>query len=323
MDNQVQLLADAIRNQESSGNYDALNSDSGAFGAYGFMPSTWEDTASRYGLDPSDKSPANQDAMALDLINEYWEKYHDPRAVASMWYSGSPDYTVNSDEGDYPTVSGYVQQVMNRMGQGGQTSFNFKAKDVNNIPFINLMANLRTNNPDEPFDYQGISKIIGQQNPNLKDVINKDRLTNEDYTQSLGSLPYDVAQYVKPHAEKLMEYRLAQIAGNNASNILQNNLHKGIEAVNLINKSNNIDNKNAYSSIMKQVGIDVPSNSDQYVTGNQLFGAKLQDLQNQRKWSLAQQKFEDAVNQENQKLGFMQQQIDHTNGLLSLYGGGK
>lgn len=323
MDNQVQLLANAIRNQESSGDYNALNSDSGAFGAYGFMPSTWEDTAARYGLDPSDKSPANQDAMALDLINEYWEKYRDPRAVASMWYSGSPDYTVNSDEGDYPTVASYVQQIMDRMGQGGQTSFNFQAKDVNNIPFVNLIANLRTNNPDETFDYKGISNILSQQAPSLKKAIEDDRLNNEDYTRSLGSLRSDVAQYVKPHSEKLMQYRLAEIAANNASNILQNNLQKGISAVNLINGSNNIDNKNAYASIMKQIGINVPSNTDQYITGNQLFDAKLKDWQNERKWNLAQQKLNSAEKQENQNLGLLQQKIDQTNKYISMYGGGK
>jgi len=323
MDNQVQLLANAIRNQESSGNYNALNSDSGAFGAYGFMPSTWEDTASRYGLDPNDKSPENQDAMALGLINEYWEKYHDPRAVASMWYSGSPDYTVNSDEGNYPTVSSYVQQVMDKMGQGGQTSFNFQAKDVNNIPFVNLIANLRINNPNEKFDYQGIADILSKQDPNLRQAIENDRLTNEDYTKSLGSLPYDVAQYVRPHAEKLMQYRMENIARDNASNILQNNLQKGMAAVNLINNSNNIYNKNAYASIMKQIGINVPSNTDQYVTGNQLFDAKMKDWQNERKWNLAQQKLNSAEQQENQNLGLLQQKIDQTNKFLSMYGGGK
>lgn len=44
------LLADAIRQQESGGDYDAVNPDSGAFGAYQFMPSTWADVAGRHGL---------------------------------------------------------------------------------------------------------------------------------------------------------------------------------------------------------------------------------------------------------------------------------
>ena len=116
---------------------------------------------------------------------------------------------------------------------------------------------------------------------------------------------------------------MENIAHDNASNILQNNLQKGMAAVNLINNSNNIDNKNAYASIMKQIGINVPSNTDQYVTGNQLFDAKMKDWQNERKWNLAQQKLNSAEQQENQNLGLLQQKIDQTNKFLSMYGGGK
>ena len=120
MSDPVWGIMDAIREQESHGNYNAQN-DSGAFGAYQFMPSTWESTAASYGLDPNDKSPDNQDRMAYNLMSEYYNTYQDPRAVASMWYSGQPDYTKNGEGSGGPSISGYVDSVMSKMGGGAPT----------------------------------------------------------------------------------------------------------------------------------------------------------------------------------------------------------
>ncbi|MCU0267617.1 MAG: transglycosylase family protein [Acidimicrobiales bacterium] len=62
-----------VVNRESRGNYGAVNSSSGAGGAYQFMPSTWNNTAAHagrsdlIGVHPSQASPADQDAMAAAL----------------------------------------------------------------------------------------------------------------------------------------------------------------------------------------------------------------------------------------------------------------
>jgi hypothetical protein len=69
-----------IRQAESSGNYSAVNSSSGAGGAYQFMPSTWRGLGGT-GL-PQDAPPAVQDAMALKAYQEDgWSPWRGDRCV--------------------------------------------------------------------------------------------------------------------------------------------------------------------------------------------------------------------------------------------------
>jgi len=63
-----------IKHRESRGQYGAVNSSSGAAGAYQFMPSTWNNNARSagrpdlVGVNPANASPADQDAMASHLL---------------------------------------------------------------------------------------------------------------------------------------------------------------------------------------------------------------------------------------------------------------
>jgi hypothetical protein len=63
-----------IKHRESRGQYGAVNTSSGAAGAYQFMPSTWDSTARRIGrtdlvgVNPANASPADQEAMARALL---------------------------------------------------------------------------------------------------------------------------------------------------------------------------------------------------------------------------------------------------------------
>lgn len=64
-----------LRRRESGGNYQAVSSTGLYFGAYQFMISTWDSTAGRagrpdlIGVRPDRASPADQDAMALALLD--------------------------------------------------------------------------------------------------------------------------------------------------------------------------------------------------------------------------------------------------------------
>lgn len=317
MNYMVGALQNAIKQQESGGDYSVTNGDSGAFGAYQFMPETWNDWATRGGFDPGDTSPANQDAVANYAISSLYAQYGDPRKVASVWYSGSPDYTVDSDEGDYPTVSRYVQQVMNRMGQG---SFQYQGRDAQGNPFLNLNVKLRTNNPNEPFNAQAILGLLQSKAPELKENIKKQLNDGPDFAamaQAQG--PYISAQ-VQPVADTLMKNQLAVYADNAARQILQDNLQRGAEAIQLINSSNNVDNKAAYAGLMKQAGIDVPSNVDQYVLGPQLLKAYTQQIDADQKYNLAQTEWNDQKNISEQQLGMLQGQLDSLNRIANLYG---
>src|SRR3954454_9235502 len=67
-------ILECIKHRESRGQYDVVNSSSGAAGAYQFMPGTWDNTARAagrtdlVGVNPSNASPADQDAMAQHLL---------------------------------------------------------------------------------------------------------------------------------------------------------------------------------------------------------------------------------------------------------------
>lgn len=67
-------ILECIKHRESDGQYDVVNSSSGAAGAYQFMPGTWNTTARAagrpdlVGVNPSAASPADQDAMAQFLM---------------------------------------------------------------------------------------------------------------------------------------------------------------------------------------------------------------------------------------------------------------
>ncbi len=68
-------VLECIKHRESRGQYDVVNSSSGAAGAYQFMPGTWDNTARSagrtdlVGVNPANASPADQDAMAHQLMN--------------------------------------------------------------------------------------------------------------------------------------------------------------------------------------------------------------------------------------------------------------
>lgn len=67
-------VLECIKHRESRGEYDVVNPSSGAAGAYQFMPGTWDTTARSagridlVGVNPADASPADQDAMARQLL---------------------------------------------------------------------------------------------------------------------------------------------------------------------------------------------------------------------------------------------------------------
>jgi len=66
-----------VRHRESRGDYTAYNASSGASGAFQFLRQTWDNTARHagrwdlVGVDVRWVSPADQDAMAIHLLNWY------------------------------------------------------------------------------------------------------------------------------------------------------------------------------------------------------------------------------------------------------------
>ncbi len=68
-------VLECIKHRESRGQYDVVNTSSGAGGAYQFMPGTWDNNARSagradlVGVHPSNAGAADQDAMAQYLLS--------------------------------------------------------------------------------------------------------------------------------------------------------------------------------------------------------------------------------------------------------------
>lgn len=109
----------ALAQQESGGNYGAVNGLTGALGKYQILPSNvpaWSQqylgvrwTASQFLGDPR-----KQDALARAVLQDYYDKWG-VRGAAAAWYSGNPakanDY--GSQKGG-PSIGDYVDQIIAR-----------------------------------------------------------------------------------------------------------------------------------------------------------------------------------------------------------------
>jgi hypothetical protein len=117
----VQDIANTIKEIESSGDYKAKGA-SGEFGAYQFMPSTWESWSQEYlksikGPAMSlEMTPEYQDRVAQFKIQQWLDKGYTPEQIASLWNSGSPDWKgkvgTNSKGVKYNTPA-YVERFRN------------------------------------------------------------------------------------------------------------------------------------------------------------------------------------------------------------------
>lgn len=103
--------------QESGGNYHAVNAGSGALGRWQVMPANLPSWLARSGQ--RDMSPQAylddakaQDKLAWTILGGDYDKWG-PRGAASVWYSGQSDW--HATYGD-PPVYQYVADVIRIMG---------------------------------------------------------------------------------------------------------------------------------------------------------------------------------------------------------------
>lgn len=117
--NDIDKFMSALGGQESGGNYNAHNGDSGAAGKYQIMPTNWGPWAREAGLAPdAAMDSANQEKVARFKIAQYYKQFGDWGKVADAWYGGpgSVGKGETASQGKYPTKSQYAAQVLARMG---------------------------------------------------------------------------------------------------------------------------------------------------------------------------------------------------------------
>lgn len=109
----------ALSGQESGGNYNVANKDTGAHGKYQIMPANWPSWSQEAGLPAgAAKTPENQERVTRFKLQQYYNKYGNWEDVASAWYSGRPLNKVNADvkQGNYPSIREYVNSVVKKAG---------------------------------------------------------------------------------------------------------------------------------------------------------------------------------------------------------------
>lgn len=119
-----EAFINAIAGQESGGNYNAENGDTGAYGKYQIMPSNWSSWAEEAGIGAdAPRTPENQEIVARFKLGQYYDKYG-ARGAAIAWYGGEGalNYSEEAlnrkqgDNGEYPSINEYADEVLGRMG---------------------------------------------------------------------------------------------------------------------------------------------------------------------------------------------------------------
>ncbi|MBR3748099.1 MAG: transglycosylase SLT domain-containing protein, partial [Selenomonadaceae bacterium] len=119
----------AIVQQESGGDYDLTNPDSGAAGAFQIMPDNWSAWAQDAGLSAdAPMTPENQERVARHKMLEYYSKFGNWRDVAIAWYGGEGAVNYSEDAKnrpqysngqEYPSINEYADSVMSRFENFG------------------------------------------------------------------------------------------------------------------------------------------------------------------------------------------------------------
>jgi hypothetical protein len=117
----IDKIMNAIGKFESGGNYSAIGpvtkSGDRAFGRYQVMGNNigpWSEAAlgRRVTTDEFLNNPQIQDQIARHRMQQYYDKYQDPREVASLWFSGRPMKNNFSRDVLGTSVPRYIENVM-------------------------------------------------------------------------------------------------------------------------------------------------------------------------------------------------------------------
>ena len=158
-------LALAIRNTESGGNYKARG-ESGEYGAYQFMPSTWRSWSSKYlGNANAEMTRANQNKVAVSHINSLFNKGYNPRQIALAWNAGSPKEVKGVNKYGVKYDSGaYANKVMS----------NYKKGEEKKYIAPNFWHHIDDKREEQYTDTQ-ILDNLAKRNAKIKDIVEKSR----------------------------------------------------------------------------------------------------------------------------------------------------
>lgn len=186
----------AIGQQESDGNYDLTNPDSGAAGKFQIMPDNWSSWAQDAGLSPdAPMTPENQNLVARNKMQEYFNKFGNWRDVAIAWYGGEgavdwSEEAKNRPQGEYPSVNEYADSVMARF----VSLDNKKSKgQANGIDFATGLQSAKKALDGKQMDngtvgcVEAVTKILSHVHPEFKKMVEDGVVNTVEGDNSLHS----------------------------------------------------------------------------------------------------------------------------------------
>lgn len=132
---EIDAFIGALIGQESGGDPNVTNVDSGAMGLGQIMPENWGPWAAEAGVDSRDFSPANQMRVIKHKIAQYYEAYGNWRDVAVAWYGGAGGVQRiragggYNDEAGYPSLHEYANSVLAKMNTNTGAALNAPANE--------------------------------------------------------------------------------------------------------------------------------------------------------------------------------------------------
>ena len=175
--NVVDSVLQAIAQRESGGEEDPYNviADSGARGKYQFMPSTFEGAAEQHGLDGTDWSPSNQEAVAHAYMADLIDK-HGVKGAVQAWLGGEGNIG-NGDftDGNGTSIDQYTSDVMGMLGATPNSVSNNGSPYQTNLIGAYLKAGGKFDDPNEPLPMDFINRMVNQP------TINAERRILNDY----------------------------------------------------------------------------------------------------------------------------------------------
>lgn len=179
--NVVDSVLQAIAQRESGGEEDPYNviADSGARGKYQFMPSTFEGAAEQHGLDGTDWSPSNQEAVAHAYMADLIDK-HGVKGAVQAWLGGegnigNGDFTDGNGTSIDQYTSDVMGNVMNMLGTNPNSISNNGSPYQTNLIGAFLKAGGKFDDPNEPLPMDFINRMVNQP------TINAERRILNDY----------------------------------------------------------------------------------------------------------------------------------------------
>ena len=211
-------IADAMKIVESGGNYSSKGA-SGEYGAYQFMPATWNGWVNEYSKEnnittPIDQSPENQDMIAEWKVQQWLDSGYNAAEIASLWNSGHPDWegriSTNS-AGVHYNVPAHVDKVLSVLGRivpkASSTKSEYTQAMLRSIAKANnvSVADLKKMSDDQIAEVELAGNIAANTPNPVMDMVNEDEHNDffvnnnipkeiavkviEDYRDKVASIP--------------------------------------------------------------------------------------------------------------------------------------